>query len=98
MPGMSRAGGGGAVRLPRLLGEPHSSSLCAIAMGEAIAKVTELEVTGHSSEQVTTQCSCRCMRCRHGLCDRFGMNLDQERLKIRARMRGRWRDASHAGQ
>ena len=72
-----------------LLGEPHSASPCAIAMGEAIAKMTELEVVGRPSEQVAVQCSCGCLRCRHGLCDRFGMNLDEERLKIRARMRGR---------
>ena len=77
------------MKLKRLLGESHSPSLCAIAMGEAIAKVTELEVVGRPTEQVAVRCSCRCMLCRHGLCDRFGMNLDKERLEIRARQAAR---------
>jgi hypothetical protein len=67
----------------------RSTSLCAIAMGEAIAKMTELEVVGRHSEQVAVQCSCGCMRCRHGLCDRFGVDLNEERLKIRARQAAR---------
>jgi hypothetical protein len=60
-------------------------------MGEAIAKVTELEIAGSPSEHVAAKCSCGCMRCRHGLCDRFGVDLDEERLKIRARQAARRR-------
>jgi hypothetical protein len=58
-------------------------------MGQAIAKVTELEIAGSTSEHIAVKCSCGCMRCRHGLCDRFGMDLDEERLKIRARQAAR---------
>lgn len=72
-----------------LLGEPHRTSLCALAMGQAIAKMTELEVTGSPSEHVTVECTCKCRRCRRGLCDRFGVDLNEERLKIRARRDGR---------
>ena len=86
-------GRGGAVRLKGLLGEPHSPALCAIAMGEAIAKMTELEVVGRPSEQVAVQCSCGCWRCRRGRCDRFGVDLDEERLKIRPRQAARRRQS-----
>ena len=77
------------MRLKWLLGERHSPSLCAIALGEAISKMTELEVHGRPSEQVAVHCSCECMRCCRGLCEQFGLNLDKERLKVRGRMRAR---------
>jgi hypothetical protein len=57
--------------------------------------MAELEVVGRPSEQVAVHCSCQCMRCRRGVCEQFGMNLDdEERLKIRARMHRRQSSAT----